>query len=142
MTTPFSDVFDQFLSKITDSQLLSIPQVDLEGIMTNYLKSSITRFRKCKQNLNDYDLVLQQFNITLTIDEIEILSNWMTYEYLNQNVLRIELLKQSLSSKDYAQYSQANHLDKLILLRHDIYMTTNQMITDYGYDFGQIGLLQ
>lgn len=134
MATPFSDVFKKFLNKITDPQLLSLPNDNLESIMTDYMESGITRFRKCKQNLKDYDETNQQFNITLTLEEIEILTLWMLYEYHNQNIMRIELLKQSLSSKDYQQYSQANHLNALLSLRMTLQEDVNKMMKYYTYD--------
>jgi hypothetical protein len=133
MATPFSDVFKKFLNKITDSQLLSLPNDNLESIMTDYMESAIIRFRNCKQNLQDYDETNQQFNITLTLEEIEILTLWMLYEYHNQNIMRIELLKQSLSSKDYQQYSQANHLNALLSLQMTLKDDANKMMKDYSY---------
>lgn len=141
MSTPFTDIFDLFLSKITDSQMLSMSQTDLEDQMYNFLISSIPRFRTCKQSL-DYDSVNRTFNVDLTIDEKEILSQWMLYNYLDQNIFRIELLKQSLSSKDYALYSQAQHIKELLDLRKNIYDDVNQMIIDYGYYFGEVGDLK
>lgn len=142
MATPFSVLYQKFLNKITDYDLNSLPQVNLESIMFGFLESSIPRFRKCKNNLNDYDKTLQQFNSDLSIDEIEIMANWMKYQWLDQQVMRIELLKQSLSSKDFSMYSQANHLDKVTLLKEQIYVETNQMIVDYSYDFGQLDQLR
>jgi hypothetical protein len=134
MATPFSKVFQRFLNKITDSDLASLPTGNLESIMTDFLQSSIVRFRKCKQNIKDFDLVLQQFNIELSMEEIEILANWMKYEWLNQQVNRIELLKQSLSSKDYAMYSQANHLNALLALRDVTIKDVYTLMKYYSYD--------
>jgi hypothetical protein len=138
MSTSFEIIFQRFLNKVTDSDLASLLPDTLDSILTDYLRSSITRFRKCQKDLNDFDLDLQQFNVDLNLDEIEILANWMKYEWLEQQINRIELLRQSLSSKDYAMYSQANHLDKMLLLKQQIYTETNQMITDYTYNFGKL----
>lgn len=134
MATSFETVFQGFLNKITDSDLASLPQTNLESIMTTYLKSSIVRFRKCKNNLQDYDETLKQFNVNLSLTEIEILANWMKFEWLNQQINRIELLRQSLSSKDYAMYSQANHLNSLISLREVISKDVLNLMKYYSYD--------
>lgn len=136
--TSFDTIFQRFLNKITDSDLNSLTTDTLDSVLTDYLMSSITHFRKCQQDLNNYDLTAKTFNIDLSSDEIEILANWMVYEWANQLVNRIELLRQSLSSKDYAMYSQANHLDKMLVLKQQIYVSTNQMIVDYSYDFGKL----
>jgi hypothetical protein len=134
MATPFDSIFQRFLNKVTDSQLASLPTENLESIMTEFLQSAIVRFRKCKQDLKNFDLNTQQFNADLTLEEIEILSLWMVYEWLNQQINRIELLKQSLSSKDYAMYSQANHLQALTSLRQITQNDVYTLMKYYSYD--------
>jgi hypothetical protein len=132
--TSFDTVFKRFLNKVTDSDLASLLPDTIDSIMITFLQSAIVRFRKCKQNLEDYDLVLKQFNVDLTLTEIEILSNWMKLEWLDQQVNRIELLRQSLSSKDYAMYSQANHLSSLISLRDSTLRDVQTLMKYYSYD--------
>lgn len=134
MGTSFQTIFQRFLNKITDSNLASLLPDTLESIMTEYLQSAIVRFRKCKKNLQDFDLDLQQFNVDLSLEEIEILANWMRFEWLDQQINRIELLKQSLSSKDYAQYSQANHLNSLMNLREVTESGVYKLMNYYSYD--------
>jgi hypothetical protein len=142
MSTSFSNIKKRFFNKITDPDLASLLPDTIDSIVNEFLISATTRFQKCKKDINDYDLTLQQFNVDLNQVEVEILANWMTYEWTNQQTLRAELLKQSLSSKDYSMYSQANHLDKMLLLKQQIYNETNQMITDYSYDFGKVDELR
>jgi hypothetical protein len=134
MTTSFQTVYQRFLNKITDSDLASLPQTNLESIMSEYLQSSIVRFRKCKSDIKNFDLALQQFNVDLSIEEIEILSLWMKLEWLDQQINRIELLRQSLSSKDYAMYSQANHLSSLLSLRDTTLRDVQTLMKYYSYD--------
>lgn len=134
MATPFNTVFQRFLNKITDSDLASLPQTNIESIMSEYLQSSIVRFRKCKKDIKNFDLVAQQFNVDLSMEEIEILSLWMKFEWLDQQINRIELLRQSLSSKDYAMYSQANHLQALIGLRSITSNDVHSLMSYYSYD--------
>jgi hypothetical protein len=134
MATPFQTVFQRFLNKITDSDLAALPQTNLESIMTDYLQSSIVHFRNCKQKLENYNLTSMQFNIDLTLTEIEILALWMKFQWLDQQINRIELLRQSLSSKDYAMYSQANHLNSLISLREITSTDVYKLMKYYSYD--------
>lgn len=134
MSTSFENIFQRYLNKISDSNLASIPTENLESIMTDYLMSSIVRFRKCKVNLKDFDLDLQQFNVDLSMEEIEILANWMKFEWVNQQINRIELLKQSLSNKDFAMYSQANHLAALLSLREVTSSDVYTLMKYYSYD--------
>lgn len=132
--TPFSTVFQRFLNKVTDQNLASLPSENLESIMTDYLQSSVVRFRKCKQDIKNIDITNQQFNVNLTLEEIEILANWMVYEWTNQQVYKVELLRQSLSSKDYAMYSQANHLQALLSLRESTKKDVHSLMSYYSYD--------
>jgi hypothetical protein len=134
MATPFSTVFQRFLNKVTDSNLASLPTENLESIMTDYLQSAIVRFRKCKKDIKNIDLTLQQFNVDLSLDEIEILANWMKFEWVDQQVNRIELLRQSLSSKDFAMYSQANHLQALLSLKDVTSRDVLRLMKYYSYD--------
>lgn len=132
--TPFSTVFQRFLNKITDSNLASLLPDTLDSIMVEYLQTAIVRFRKCKQNIKDFDLDLMQFNVDLSLEEIEILALWMLYEWTNQQIYSIELLKQSLSSKDYAMYSQANHLSAMLSLREVTLRDVHSLMNYYSYD--------
>jgi hypothetical protein len=136
MATSFDILFKRFFNKVTDPDLASLLPDTIDSITIEFMQSAIVRFQKCKQDINTIDTVLQQFNVDLNQVEIEILANWMVYEWTSQQIFRVELLRQSLSSKDYAMYSQANHLDKMLLLRQQIYNDTNQMITDYTYGSG------
>jgi hypothetical protein len=142
MATSFEIIFKRFFNKVTDPDLASLLPDTIDSIITEFLKSATTHFQKCYQDINDFDETLQQFNVDLNQVEIEILASWMIYEWTGQQVYTASLWKQSLSSKDYAMYSQANHLDKVKDLRQQLYNETNQMITDYTYDFGKLDELR
>lgn len=138
MATSFQIIFKRFLNKITDTDFVALPTENIDSILTEFLESSIARFQKCKKDINNFDSISQTFTDDLSSVEIEILADWMKYQWIEQQINREELLKQSLSSKDYSMYSQANHLDKMIVLKQNLYNEINQMITDYTYDFGSI----
>jgi hypothetical protein len=138
MSTSFDNIKKRFFNKITDPDLASLLPDTIDSIVNEFLISATTRFQKCYKDINDYDTTLQQFNVDLNQVEIEIIASWMVYEWTNQHTMRAELLQQSMSSKDYAMYSQANHLDKMIALKQQLYIETNQMILDYSYDFGKV----
>jgi hypothetical protein len=58
----------------------------------------------------------------------------MRLEWIDQQINRIELVKQSLSSKDYAMYSQANHLQSLLSLRDVTSKDNYTLMKYYSYD--------
>jgi hypothetical protein len=133
--TPLHDIYEAFLSKISDYTYLNLSQTEIEEDLYGYLKSAIAKFYRCKN-----DLTIQTdgsgqkvFASTLTPFEIEILVTLMIVEYLKPQILSSEILKQSLSDKDFRIYSQANQLRELNLLYRMFRTEADKMITQYGY---------
>lgn len=136
MPTPFSDIYDRFLRKVSDYSLVNLTNEELDTLLADYLTSAIPKFRKCRK-----DLSLQtssQFDEDLTGDEQEILATLMILEWISPRIYTIELLKQSLGSKDWQLYSQANHLKELRSLRSDIENELDRMMIDYSYSVGKV----
>lgn len=142
MATPFSDVYARFVPKLRDYDFINLQQTDLEEIFEGYLISAIVRFSNYCKNASDIDRTIKQFNIDLTLMEIEILSFYMCLEYLLPQVLRIENLKQTMSTNDYKKTSQAQHLKELKDLRKDIEAEANHLILLYSYGNGNLGDLK
>lgn len=133
MATPFQDVYDFFLSKISDYSFINLTEEELEAVLESYLKKAITRFKKCRQDLNDRDDTLKMFNIDLTDEEKNILSHLMIVEYLTPQLLVAELLRQTLNTREFRLYSQANHIKEVKELRDKINEECEQMMVDYTY---------
>lgn len=135
--TSVSEVFDNFLSKISDYSFLAIDITDEEinEELSGYLKSATTRFYKCKNSLKivTNDEEEQMFISELTPFEIEILTTLMIVEYMKPQVLSSEVIKQSLSDKDFRIYSQANQLRELNLLYRMFRTEAGKMITEYTF---------
>lgn len=121
MATPYESIYARFAPKITDYSFASIEDEEvIEQHFETYLKSSIIKFRYCDK-LSERDETLKVFSKDLTEEEQEILSVLMSVEYLTPKLITDDLLKQTLSSKDYRLYSQANHIKELRELR-DMYL--------------------
>lgn len=132
MTTPFDKLFDSFLSKIEDDLYANL-SVDVEADMTKLLNSAIVQFDFPKVDIFDKDDDAQQFNVDLSIHEIEILSNLMTLEWIKRQMKSVSLLKQMLGDKDFRLTSQANHLKVLIDLKAETEKEVQSLITKYSY---------
>lgn len=118
MGTYFADVFDSFLSKITTfDEYLGLTEEELNMEMKMLLKTALAKFINKKNMVADYDI--ECFNRKLDELEIEILAYGMVVSWLIPKINNIDLLKQSLSSKDFNFYSQANHLKELKELKND-----------------------
>lgn len=135
--TSVSEVFGNFLSKISDYSFLAVDVTDEEinEELMGYLKSATVKFYKCNNSLkivkNDEDEYF--FASELTPFEIEVLTTLMIVEYMKPQVLSSEVIKQSLSDKDFRIYSQANQLRELNLLYRMFRTEATKLITEYTY---------
>jgi hypothetical protein len=133
MATPYSEVYSRILGKISDYSFLNMTQEEVEESLEPYLLSSCVKFKKCLKNLGDRDKVNKQFNEDLTEEETEILASLMIVEYLSPKIITSDLLQQSLSSKDYKIYSQANHIKEIKDLRKTFKEEANTLLMSYSY---------
>jgi hypothetical protein len=130
--TSFQEVYDYFLSKITTyNEYINLTQEELEVELNQLLRVSLSECVSFKDISADY--ILNEFNRDLTDLEINIISYNMVVHYLSPKINNIELLKQSLSSKDYQIYSQANHLKELMNLRNEGIQQFHYWMNRYGY---------
>ncbi len=130
--TSFDEVYNSFLSQITTyNEYQNLTQEELEIELKQLLKMSLAECMSFKDISADYDL--NEFNRDLIDLEINIISYNMVVHYLSPKINNIELLKQSLSSKDYQFYSQANHLKELMDLRKDSFQQFNYWMNRYDY---------
>ena len=133
MGTAYSSIYEVFLSGITDYSLVSYTSTQLATLELSYLKRAINKFIDCKQDLTDRSDTTSLFNITLTVLEIEILGNMMIVEWLNPQIRTTNLIKQAMGDKDFKISSQANHLEKLLVLKKDIKKDIKELKNDYKY---------
>lgn len=118
MGTYFEDVFAVYLSKITTfEEYTSLTEEELNIELKMLLRTALAKFINKKDIIADYDM--ECFNRVLDDLEIEILAYGMVVSWLTPKVNSIELLKPSLSSKDYQTYSRANHLKEAKELKSD-----------------------
>lgn len=132
--TYLTELYELFLSKVSDYGFLKITEEELEEDLLGYLKSATAKFYKCKSSLKviEEDGV-KRFEDELHPFELEILTTLMLVEYLKPQVLSSEVLKQSLSDKDFKIYSQANQLQQLNLTYRMLRMEAGKLITEYTY---------
>lgn len=142
-TTPFSFVYESFLSKITDDMYMELTVLETYRMLQDLLLSAIPKFEFPRVNLDDYelDVVTDQdyymgvdsdyqeataiiygggcFNVALTWEEINILSTYMIVEWFGQQLASIENVRMKYSGSDFKFTSQANHMQKLLTIKKD-----------------------
>ncbi len=141
--TPFSAVYDVFLSRITDDMYLEINELDTLRLLKDLLLSAIPWFEFPRVDINDYEIdelsnsstycgiesnmvevpaIIYDdghFNVPLTLEEIRILSSYMVVEWLGQQLASVENVRMKYSGSDYKFTSQAAHIQKLLALKKD-----------------------
>lgn len=142
-STPFSYIYDSFLSKITDDMYMELTELDTYQLLEELLLSSIQKFEFPRVDLTEYELVSitdevkytgvesgqeevpailyegGSFTNTLTAEEINILATYMVVEWLGQQLASVENIRMKYSGSDFKFTSQANHMQKLLQLKKD-----------------------
>lgn len=136
-TTPFQVIYNNFLAKITDDLYVELTEEDTKRDLNGILVSAIPAFEFPRFALFNYDENYESFDETtltsnvgryevkLTREEIDILSDLMLIEWLRRQLDSIENTRMKYSGSDFKFTSQANHIDKLIKLKRDM-ETTNK----------------
>ena len=113
MGTPFQAIYDSFLARISsDEWVLPDEMYIAQRDWFEFLKMAIFRFRFPRKSL-EYDIDQMAFNEELDDAEIQMLAIYMKHEWVKRCVASWEEIRMLYSNKDF---SQANHLDKLIKL--------------------------
>lgn len=141
--TPFSKVYDSFLSKVTDDMYMELTELETFRMLQELLVSSIPWFEFPRVNINDYeeDEIIDEdiyygvesedkpvkaiiysgghFNVPLTAEEINILSTYMIVEWMGQQLASVENTRMKYSGSDFKFTSQANHMAKILTVQKD-----------------------
>ena len=120
MATPFLKVYEAFLARITaDEWTLEEELAIVERDWQELLKMAVERFKYPRISLemeeikNDDGPIVIQFKEELTNAEIQMLALYMKHEWIKRCIASWENIRQLYVDSDY---SQANHLDKLLKL--------------------------
>lgn len=141
--TSFSEIYNSFLSKVTDDMYMELSEVETFELLQELLLSAIPWFEFPRINLSNYEceyvneettycgvesdnvevpayiLAGGAFSTNLTREEINILSTYMVVEWLSQQLATIENVRLKYSGSDFKFTSQANHLHKVLQLKKD-----------------------
>lgn len=129
--TPFSSIYSEFFNRITDDLYITMTPEQTEKDLYSFMKRGIIRFSYCRNNLAErtettFDdqgdiLVEGYFDATLTDEEIEILASWIEYFWLSRQVTDLNVIRLAFTDGDFEKSSQANHLEKLLKLKNNLY---------------------
>lgn len=130
MSTPYSDIYNLFLSKINSYDFATLTLGELEDELHDYLLVATTNFTECEK-LSNRNETLKRFEEDLSLTEQDILATLIIVEYLSPKVLTDELIIHALSDKDIKMTSQANHLLALEKIKSNTVREANVKINKY-----------
>ena len=136
MSTTYEEIYDLASRKLTDVELPLLPEEELEDMFHGYLISSISQFRKCKNDLSDRDEDEKQFNVDLLDVEKEILAVLIARQWLQPQINSALLTKQVFSDKESKFYSQKEMLTGLMSLDEKLKIEAQKLSRDYTYSSG------
>lgn len=121
MGTTFQEIYDRFLGKITEDMYgdygSAWTKEDTLNDLENIFKDALPGFEFPRFALYDFDEKLEQYNCTLTQEEINIIADLMLVTWLSRQIDSIENTRQKYTGTDFKMTSQANHLAKLLTLK-------------------------
>ena len=143
MNTPFSYIYDSFLSKITDDMYMELTELDTYRMLEELLMSAIHKFEVARFDITNFEIAYVDdvgtyngvesdnkevpviiyggghFNTELSPEEINILSTYMIVEWMGQQLASVENTRMKYSGSDFKFTSQANHMAKILTIKQD-----------------------
>lgn len=130
MATPFRIVYEAFLARITADEWALEEELEIvERDWLQLLNMAVFRFKFPRVSLEqldidpnpydyyEYEIPTQCFKENLGNGEIQLLSLYMKHEWVKRCIASWENIRQLYADKEF---SQANHLDKLIKLESSL----------------------
>lgn len=110
-STPFSAVYDKFLSKVTDDMYMELTVEETNNLLFELLQSALPWFEFPRVDLSARTET--EFLVQLSEEELNIIATYMIVEWMGQQLATIELIRMKYSGSDFKFTSQANHMHKL-----------------------------
>ena len=111
--TNLRDIYDKFLDKTTDDMYMELTREETDALLFPMFESAIQWFEFPRFDIQDYDADLEEYNCTLTKEEVNIIATYMMVEWFNQQLASVELTRMKYTGSDFKMTSQANHMHKL-----------------------------
>lgn len=133
MATSYEIVYNRFVQKITDFNILDLDDYSLDNMLDGWLKSAIVRTRQCEHDLSQRDDEVQEFTEDLSDLEIELLALGMVDAWVTPMLNSTELTLQFLGGKEEKFYSQSQQLAELRNIKKENSLEMNRLHNYYTY---------
>jgi hypothetical protein len=117
--TAFSEIYKRFKGKITDDMYMELTPGETDSLLKELLLNSLHNFEFPRVDIYNYNEDIEEFNISLTAEEQNIIATYMIVEWLSQQLASVENTRMKYSGSDFKFTSQANHMAKLQAMKKD-----------------------
>lgn len=117
--TTFDVIYNSFTSKITDDMYMELTAAETAAMHKELLMNALPWFEFPRVDIYDFNEDLEEYNISLSREEINIIATYMIVEWFNQQLASVENTRMKYSGSDFKFTSQANHMQKLLQLKKD-----------------------
>lgn len=118
-TTSFSEIYNRFKGKITDDMYMELTPGETDSLLKELLLNSLHNFEFPRVDIYNYSEELEEYNISLTAEEQNIIATYMIVEWLSQQLASVENVRMKYSGSDFKFTSQANHMAKIQAMKKD-----------------------
>lgn len=115
--TTFQEIYDMFLSGITDDMFMELTKEDTEEMLEEILLAALPHFEFPRHDIFNVDLEKKRFKCHLSLEEMRIIRSYMVMEWINFQLASVENVRQKYSGPDFTFTSQASHMNALLKLR-------------------------
>lgn len=118
-TTTFRDIYKIFKGKTTDDMYMELTPGETDSLLKELLVNSLHNFEFPRVDIYNYNEELEEYNISLTAEEQNIIATYMIVEWLSQQLASVENTRMKYSGSDFKFTSQANHMAKIQAMKKD-----------------------
>lgn len=136
------DVYDRAIFRFMDYDFMRMDIDSREQILDRYLLSAIGDIKVIIPEMMEYDAYDKEFLNDLDDEVIELLALGLDYYWFSAKVQNSELLRNSLSTKDFTYFSPANLMRELRNVRNDLKAEYKSAVTIYSYNHGDFDALK
>ncbi len=133
MATPYEKIYDRFVQKITDFNLVEVDDYSFNKMLNGWLDSAAIRVRKCQHDLSKRDDEIQEFEEDLSDLEVELLALGMVDAWVSPMLNSTELTLQFIGGKEEKYYSQSQMLAELRNLKRENTLEMNRLHNYHTY---------
>ena len=142
MATSYDKIYQRAIFRFRDYDFMKMNDGDVGDVLGHFMRSAIADFAPvCHEDLWTRDEEKAEFASDLTELVQEILAAGIAYYWLSSKVMDQEVLRNSLSTKDYTYFSPANLLRESQEFRNQVRKEYRDRITQYSYRHNDIASL-